>query len=201
MGAMAGIHHIDNLNDGIEFKKIELKDNSAKLKLLDKKYEDLNRQLEKEGADKVKLEEERLKLEKEKEELNKALQAKIKKKEADIAFQAQKALVAPVQVPKAYASSSCAEWMAQAGIASTTATNKLILKESNCRPHAINPSSGACGIPQAYPCSKLQCPLNESGAVCQLQWMDRYVKNRYGSWDNALATWYSRCGSPQGCWY
>lgn len=103
--------------------------------------------------------------------------------------------------PVAQPTGSCADWMAQAGIPLTEATQTLILKESGCRTNAINPSSGACGIPQAYPCSKLPCPLDNSGAVCQLQWMDTYVKNRYGSWENALSTWYSRCGSAQGCWY
>lgn len=113
----------------------------------------------------------------------------------------------PVVVQSAPAVSSnpsggtCESWLAQAGIPLTNATKTLIIKESGCRTNARNPSSGACGIPQAYPCSKLPCPLNDSGAVCQLQWMDNYVKNRYGSWDNALSTWYSRCGSPQGCWY
>ena len=107
----------------------------------------------------------------------------------------------PAQPVQVSSGGSCAEWMTQAGIPHTTATDKLILNESGCRTNARNPSSGACGIPQAYPCSKLPCPLNDSGAVCQLQWMDTYVKGRYGSWESALATWYSRCGSPQGCWY
>lgn len=97
--------------------------------------------------------------------------------------------------------STCAQWMAEAGIPLTNATQKLILNESGCRTNAKNPSSGACGIPQAWPCSKLPCALDNTGAVCQLKWMDNYVKGRYGTWDNALATWYSRCGSPQGCWY
>lgn len=96
---------------------------------------------------------------------------------------------------------TCSDWKAAAGIPNTHATRTLINNESGCRTSAINPSSGACGIPQAYPCSKLPCPLNDSGAVCQLQWMDNYVKNRYGSWENALAKWHSRCGSAQGCWY
>ena len=128
------------------------------------------------------------------EEVNKKLQ------------ETEKQLQAKRATQKAYAASvgnggSCVDWMAQAGIPNTYATNKLIVNESGCRTNAVNPSSGACGIPQAYPCSKLPCPLNDSGAVCQLQWMDNYVKERYGSWDSALSFWYSKCGSPQGCWY
>lgn len=125
--------------------------------------------------------------------------------QAEINLASYKVLPKPPEpvktAPVAQTGGGCADWMRQAGIPQTAATNKLILKESNCRTNAINPSSGACGIPQAYPCSKLPCPLNDSGAVCQLQWMDNYVKRSYGSWDNALAKWYSRCGSKQGCWY
>lgn len=110
----------------------------------------------------------------------------------------------PLEAPKIAEkpkSGGCADWMREAGIPLTNATEKLILNESGCKPHARNPSSGACGIPQAYPCSKLKCPLNESGAVCQLTWMKNYVHERYGSWEGALSHWYSQCHTKQGCWY
>jgi uncharacterized protein YabE (DUF348 family) len=81
---------------------------------------------------------------------------------------------------------NCGEWLAQAGISNADAV-WLIAKESGCNPGAVNKSSGACGIPQALPCSKLPCPLDASGAVCQLGWMDRYVHGRYGSWAAARA--------------
>ena len=120
-------------------------------------------------------------------------------------LQARKAerarLAALAASPKAFAaepvqaSGSCADWMAAAGIPLTNATNTLILKESGCRPTAVNPTSGACGIPQALPCSKISHCGSEP--VCQLKWMDSYVKGRYGTWENALAMWYSR--SPH--WY
>lgn len=90
---------------------------------------------------------------------------------------------------------SCSDWLAAAGIPLTDATNTLIIHESGCNPNAVNPSSGACGIPQALPCSKIAHCGTEP--VCQLKWMDQYVKDRYGSWESALATWYSR--SPH--WY
>lgn len=133
------------------------------------------------------------------EELNKQIQQK------DAELQAKRSIPS---IPRAYAaaptikpSGTCAEWMAQAGIPNIEATNKLIINESGCNPNAVNRSSGACGIPQALPCSKLTnvCPTMEP--VCQLRWMDNYVKDRYGTWNGALAAWYSRCGSPQGCWY
>ena len=81
---------------------------------------------------------------------------------------------------------NCGEWMAGAGITDSDAV-WLIGKESGCNPGAVNRSSGACGIPQALPCSKLPCPLDATGAVCQLNWMENYVAKRYGSWAAARA--------------
>lgn len=105
-------------------------------------------------------------------------------------------LAALAASPKAFAeepvkaSGSCADWMAAAGIPNTYSTNKLIINESGCNPNAVNPDSGACGIPQALPCSKIaHCGVEP---VCQLRWMDQYVKGRYGSWDGALSAWNSR---------
>ena len=81
---------------------------------------------------------------------------------------------------------SCGEWLAQAGITNEDAV-WLIGHESGCRPDAVNPSSGACGIPQALPCSKLPCTLQDP--VCQLKWMETYVRARYGSWAGAKSFW------------
>jgi hypothetical protein len=140
------------------------------------------------------------------QEINQKLQ------ETEKALQAKRSIPTPAKTYAAEApvsstkvSGSCAEWMAAAGIPDTTATHKLIINESGCNPNALNRSSGACGIPQSLPCSKMG-PVNKDGTsavdpVTQLKWMDVYVKGRYGSWDGALSTWYSRCGSPQGCWY
>ncbi len=118
------------------------------------------------------------------------------------AMKAEKArLAALASSPKAFAeepvkaSGSCGDWMAAAGIPDMYSTHKLIINESGCRPTAVNPDSGACGIPQALPCSKIaHCGVEP---VCQLRWMDSYVKDRYGTWENALSMWYSR--SPH--WY
>lgn len=139
------------------------------------------------------------------EQEQKQLEDKIKKLEAELqARNAQKAQLAALSQKRASASSvkvtgTCSEWMSQAGIAITNATTNLIIKESGCRPTARNASSGACGIPQALPCSKLAnvCPNWQTDPVCQLRWMDTYVKNRYGTWEKAYSTWLSR--SPH--WY
>jgi len=85
--------------------------------------------------------------------------------------------------PVARASGSCGDWIAQAGVTDVGSAITLINRESGCNPNAVNKSSGACGIPQALPCSK----LGTSDPVAQIRWMQDYVNRRYGSWANAVA--------------
>ena len=118
------------------------------------------------------------------EELRKKLE------ETEAALQAKRSsstayAVAPApQAP----SGTCEQWMAQAGVPINAASRQLIINESGCRPDAVNPSSGACGIPQALPCSKMPCTLQDP--VCQLRWMNAYVTERYSSWEGALGFWH-----------
>jgi hypothetical protein len=61
--------------------------------------------------------------------------------------------------------------------------NNIIMRESMWRVNATNPSSGAYGIPQALPGSKM---ANEGGdwrtnPATQIIWGIKYMKNRYGS--------------------
>lgn len=63
----------------------------------------------------------------------------------------------------------------------------LIHKESSWNTHAVNKSSGACGLAQALPCSKM---LGQIGTLDnyqgQIDWMTGYLENRYGNPTNAL---------------
>jgi hypothetical protein len=59
--------------------------------------------------------------------------------------------------------------------------------ESNNNPQAINASSGACGLGQALPCSKLPCTLSDY--QCQDKWFENYAAVRYGGWENAYNWW------------
>lgn len=65
----------------------------------------------------------------------------------------------------------------------------LWTKESNWNNKAVNPSSGATGIPQALPASKMpkaaQAPTYNAEA--QIRWGLDYIKGRYGSPSKALA--------------
>jgi hypothetical protein len=75
--------------------------------------------------------------------------------------------------------------------------NLLWSRESGWNVFAENPYSGAYGIPQAVPGSKMATagPNWESDARTQIRWGLRYIKAMYGSplaaWQHELATgWY-----------
>ena len=88
----------------------------------------------------------------------------------------------------------CASWARQAGVseAELSAALDLIYHESGCRVDAQNPS-GAYGIPQALPGSKMASAGAdwETNPVTQIRWMIGYVTGRYGGWNQAIEYWYS----------
>lgn len=82
-----------------------------------------------------------------------------------------------------------AEWMAAAGIAESDwgYVDYIVSRESGWNPNATNKSSGACGLVQALPCSKV--PGNGYDPVDNLRWANGYAVGRYGSWAGAQAFW------------
>lgn len=86
-------------------------------------------------------------------------------------------------------------WMRQAGFKPSeyTAINSIIRRESGWNPRATNPSSGAYGLPQSLPGSKMKSAGSDwrSNPVTQLKWMRKYVNGRYGGAQKALAWWNS----------
>lgn len=56
-------------------------------------------------------------------------------------------------------------------------------KESGWNPHAQNPSSGAYGIPQSLPGSKMASVASDwrTNPVTQIKWGLGYIQGRYGS--------------------
>lgn len=212
--AGAGITNLKAQDHKIQLKEVQLQDTGTELKKLQLDYDILNKEIDQErhrkniDKEKIKnLEKERDKLQNKTIELEKQVNAKreAQRLAAERLKNASNSATFTGYASAGSISGSCSEWKALAGIPNTHATNTLIDKESGCNPRAVNPSSGACGIPQALPCSKMG-PVNPDGTsgvgpVGQLRWMDNYVHDRYGSWDAALSAWYSRCGSPEGCWY
>jgi hypothetical protein len=74
-----------------------------------------------------------------------------------------------------------------------TALQTLWTKESSWNNHANNSSSGAYGIPQALPYTKMpkaawpESAGGTSDATAQIQWGLSYIKGRYGNPSKALA--------------
>lgn len=117
-------------------------------------------------------------------ELENKLQSKLDAKARQAAVEASKksvvAQVASVIVPHAQAAPTGSEAEAKMWI---------YMHESGNNPNAINKSSGACGLAQALPCSKMKCALGDY--ACQDAWATQYMKARYGTWLNAKAFWLS----------
>ncbi|MFE9834089.1 lytic transglycosylase domain-containing protein [Streptomyces sp. NPDC005551] len=69
----------------------------------------------------------------------------------------------------------------------------LAVRESGWNVHATNPSSGAYGIPQALPGSKMASAGADwrTNGVTQVKWMLSYVNGRYGSACGAWNFWQS----------
>lgn len=84
---------------------------------------------------------------------------------------------------------SKSEWLAASNIPQSSwgYADFMVQKESGWNPNAVNKSSGACGLAQALPCSKLG--PNWSNPVVSLNWMNGYVNGRYGGWEGAYAFW------------
>lgn len=110
-------------------------------------------------------------------------QREIARLEAIKQAEAIKVAVTPKTTPVVAVNGSCKDWIVAAGVADVENAYWLIMKESGCNPNSVNKSSGACGIPQALPCSK----LGTSDPIAQIQWMQNYCVRRYGSWAGAVA--------------
>lgn len=85
--------------------------------------------------------------------------------------------------------------MARAGISpgDFNYVDYIVQKESRWNPHARNASSGAYGLCQALPGSKMASAGSDwaSNPITQLRWCDSYAKGRYGSWSAAYSFWLS----------
>ena len=123
-------------------------------------------------------------LEQENQSLKVNLQAK-KEAQAAITVAQTKQVTQKKQTVTVAASGTCADWLAAVGVADVANAQELIRRESGCNPHAVNPSSGACGVAQELPCGKSGCSLGDG--ACQIAWMQRYVNGRYGGWAGAIA--------------
>jgi hypothetical protein len=69
----------------------------------------------------------------------------------------------------------------------------LWTRESGWRETAHNPSSGAHGIPQSLPGSKMASAGNDwySNPETQIKWGLKYIDGRYGTPCGAMSFWYN----------
>lgn len=84
------------------------------------------------------------------------------------------------------------DWLTAAGIPESDwwAVDFIVSKESSWNYRAINPSSGACGLAQSLPCSKIaDAGLVWNDPVDALKWQYSYVQSRYGSYAAAYEFW------------
>ena len=91
------------------------------------------------------------------------------------------------------ATGSLVDWMRQAGIAESdfAAVQYIVAKESGGRYTATNPSSGAYGLCQSLPASKMATAGSDyrTNPVTQLRWCNSYAQARYSGWWPAYNFW------------
>lgn len=92
--------------------------------------------------------------------------------------------------PKAYA-------LSRVGAYQFSCLDKLWIKESNWNPTDLNHSSGAYGIPQALPGSKMAVIASDwrTNPITQVKWGLLYISQRYGT---SCAAWHH---SQEYNWY
>ncbi len=102
-------------------------------------------------------------------------------------------IVAPSFNPSTTVSGDKAALMAAAGIAESDFgyVDSIISKESGWRPGAVNSSSGAYGLCQSLPASKMASAGSDyrTNPVTQLKWCAGYAVGRYGGWAGAYNAW------------
>lgn len=66
----------------------------------------------------------------------------------------------------------------------------LVFRESTFNPMAMNKKTGACGLFQFYPCTKLTKVCPDMNVECQIDQGIQYIQKQYGNPINALAFHY-----------
>ncbi|HMT19351.1 MAG TPA: G5 domain-containing protein [Candidatus Saccharibacteria bacterium] len=108
-------------------------------------------------------------------------------------------IVTPSYNPSVTVSGDKTSLMAAAGIAESdyAYVDYVVSHESGWKPGAANSYSGAYGLCQALPASKMASAGSDylTNPITQLQWCTGYAQGRYGSWAGAYAAW-----QVQGWW-
>lgn len=181
----AGINNLQHSKEKLQFKNIELQSTEAKLKILQQQYEDTVKSVEStniSAEEKQRLLDEaqhKLQdLENQKSELERQLQSKRK---ANTVYAASTNVSVDKQSIMAAAGIAQSDWVY---------VDYIVTKESGWRVNATNPSSGAYGLCQSLPASKMASAGADwqSNAVTQLRWCNSY-SSRYGGWYGSYVFW------------
>ena len=85
------------------------------------------------------------------------------------------------------------DWLRAAGIPESDwqYVDYIVSKESTWSYLAVNASSGATGLCQSLPASKMASAGGDylTNPVTQLKWCNGYAKGRYGGWSAAYNAW------------
>ena len=112
-----------------------------------------------------------------------------RKKINETEIKAAKKQVVIVGTKTSLPAGSHTDWMSAAGIPAKDQgiANAIISQESGWQVTIMNKSSGAYGIPQALPGSKMASAGADwqTNPITQLKWMNSYVIGRYKSWQAA----------------
>lgn len=99
----------------------------------------------------------------------------------------------PVAAPVQALPTDKTELMRLAGIPESdySHVDYIVQKESSWNYQAVNASSGATGLCQSWPASKMATEGSDylTNPITQLKWCHKYATGRYGSWYSAFAFW------------
>lgn len=161
------VHQVNQNNQVIRLKAIQLKNTQLELNKLQQNYEQLNN-------DKTKTEQQKQQkideLEKERQRLEAELQARREIKATET---------------KVYAAAAPTAVAVVAGCGDNQYAQYIYQHESGCNLNAVN-AGGCRGIGQACPGSKLPCGADYA---CQNAFFTQYAISRYGSWEAAYSHW------------
>lgn len=174
--AAAGVTSARNTKDRLEFNKIQLNNRASEIKLEQLKSKELYDKLNSNDA----------KTQQQIDQYKKQLEES-QQREKDLQDQLQAKIDTKNRLARAQQSLTATATASAAPVSPNWAKAFIYGKESGNRTDAINASSGACGLGQALPCSKMPCTLQDY--ACQDAFFTNYAVNRYGSWENAAAFW------------
>lgn len=177
LSTIFGLHSISRYHTKVELQHIQLQDSQLKAKTLELEYDHALKQLDTNKAQsqqQLQQDEQKLKdLEQQKQQLEQQLQARAAAQQSQNVVYAAPVLNGTV-VP---------------GCGDNVYATYIYEHESGCSTYNPNRSSGACGLGQANPCSKLLAVCPSLDYACENSFFTDYANSRYGGWYGSYLFW------------